>query len=74
MQHGTKNMANEKKLLREINSSQKMEIGTTIDELDAPVQIKKSFLVQKFRVYIYFLKWVNSFNNFVGIQIYRLRR
>lgn len=53
MQHGTKNMANEKKLLREINSSQKMEIGTTIDELDAPVQIKKSFLVQKFRVYIY---------------------
>ncbi|XP_022955118.1 uncharacterized protein LOC111457179 isoform X2 [Cucurbita moschata] len=48
LRHGSKNMAKEKKLLRDINTSQKSkQAGTTLDELEAPIknldeQIKNS--------------------------------
>ncbi|KAG7012544.1 hypothetical protein SDJN02_25296, partial [Cucurbita argyrosperma subsp. argyrosperma] len=50
LRHGSKNMAKEKKLLRDINTSQKSKrAGTTLDELEAPIknldeQIKNSHM------------------------------
>ncbi|XP_022155437.1 proton pump-interactor 1-like isoform X2 [Momordica charantia] len=38
MVHGCKNMADERKLLREVNASQGKDGGMTIDELHAPIQ------------------------------------
>ncbi|XP_050935975.1 uncharacterized protein LOC103489454 [Cucumis melo] len=53
MQHGSKNIANEKKLLREINSSKKKKIRTTtIEELDVPIK-KKNDEIENSHLYLY---------------------
>ncbi|KAG6573375.1 hypothetical protein SDJN03_27262, partial [Cucurbita argyrosperma subsp. sororia] len=61
LRHGSKNMAKEKKLLRDINTSQKSkQAGTTLDELEAPVH-KLKLLPFKF------LCWIISINIFLLI-------
>uniref|UniRef100_A0A0A0LVC7 Uncharacterized protein n=1 Tax=Cucumis sativus TaxID=3659 RepID=A0A0A0LVC7_CUCSA len=53
MQHGSKNIASEKKLLREISSSRKKEIrSTTVEELDVPIK-KKNEEIENSHLYLY---------------------